>query len=50
MKLTLADPLRHWWLRAKALLTIVNPHPPDKAAPPPAPHKPHRTTAFFDLP
>ncbi len=50
MKLTLTDPLRHWWLRAKALLAAANPPSPDKGARPPAPHKPHRTTAFFDLP
>lgn len=50
MKLTLAHPLRHWWLRAKALFTVANPRLPVKAACPPVVHKPHRTTAFFDLP
>jgi hypothetical protein len=50
MKFILTHPLRDCWLRLKLLLPAAPPVHVRKPAPPPRCRKPHRTTAFFELP
>lgn len=47
MKLCVAHPFRNWWLLLKSFFcSACNRRPTHEAAH----HKPHRTTAFFELP
>lgn len=50
MKLHLTHPLRDCWLRLKLFLPDVPPIEGQRQPPPHRPRKPHRTTAFFELP
>lgn len=50
MKLAVAHPLRDWWLRLKSLLIHSRGQIASPVARPPTPPKPHRMTAFFELP
>lgn len=47
MKLCVAHPFRNWWQVLKSLLRSPSKRRPAHKA---ETHKPHRTTAFFDLP